>query len=222
MSFEITVESGKSRLLKTAGKVCDRDIVVTATGGSDDLVKQLIDKSITSFDGSEIETIGTYAFAGCNKLTDLDFPNCTSVEMYAFSSATALVSVNLPKVQLINSNTFQLCSSLKTINIPEATTLYSNAIRDATALEKIDLPKVGRILSQVFLNCTMLTTVILRSNTPCTLGSTNSFNGTPFANGTGYIYVPASLIDSYKTATNWSTFANQFRAIEDYPEITGG
>lgn len=25
-----------------------------------------------------------------------------------------------------------------------------------------------------------------------------------------------------KVATNWSTFAEQFRAIEDYPEITGG
>ena len=40
--------------------------------------------------------------------------------------------------------------------------------------------------------------------------------------GTGYVYVPASLIETYKTATNWSAFANQFRAIEDYPEICGG
>jgi hypothetical protein len=34
--------------------------------------------------------------------------------------------------------------------------------------------------------------------------------------GTGYIYVPADLVDSYKAATNWSTFAAQFRALEDY------
>lgn len=37
----------------------------------------------------------------------------------------------------------------------------------------------------------------------------------------GYIYVPAALIDEYKTATNWATFADQFRAIEDYPDICG-
>lgn len=33
MSFNIEVESGKSVRLPTAGKYCDRDIVVTATGG---------------------------------------------------------------------------------------------------------------------------------------------------------------------------------------------
>lgn len=33
MSFDITVEGGKSVKLKTAGKYCDRDIVVTSTGG---------------------------------------------------------------------------------------------------------------------------------------------------------------------------------------------
>lgn len=33
MSYNITVEGGSSVRLKTAGKYCDRDIVVTATGG---------------------------------------------------------------------------------------------------------------------------------------------------------------------------------------------
>ena len=50
----------------------------------------------------------------------------------------------------------------------------------------------------------------------CSLDSTNAFTGTPIASGTGYIYVPAVLIDSYKAATNWSTYAAQFRALEDY------
>lgn len=45
---------------------------------------------------------------------------------------------------------------------------------------------------------------------------------TPMKSGTGYIYVPAALVDSYKAATNWSTYADQIRAIEDYPDITGG
>ena len=38
----------------------------------------------------------------------------------------------------------------------------------------------------------------------------------PIASGAGYIYVPAALVDSYKVATNWSTYAAQFRALEDY------
>ena len=34
--------------------------------------------------------------------------------------------------------------------------------------------------------------------------------------GECYLYVPSSLIETYKTATNWSTYANRIRAIEDY------
>ena len=50
--------------------------------------------------------------------------------------------------------------------------------------------------------------------------STNPFGGsTPLAKGTGYIYVPRALLNDYKTAENWSTYAAQIRAIEDYPEL---
>jgi hypothetical protein len=61
-----------------------------------------------------------------------------------------------------------------------------------------------------------LTTVILRSESLCTLENVSAFNGTPIASGTGCIYVPAALVNSYKTATNWSSFASKFRALEDY------
>lgn len=37
MSHNITVESGTSVRLPTSGKYCDRDIVVTATGGTENL-----------------------------------------------------------------------------------------------------------------------------------------------------------------------------------------
>lgn len=31
-----------------------------------------------------------------------------------------------------------------------------------------------------------------------------------------------SEVDKYKNATNWVEMANYIRAIEDYPDITGG
>ena len=37
----------------------------------------------------------------------------------------------------------------------------------------------------------------------------------------GYIYVPKALLEDYKVATNWSVYADKFRAIEDYPDICG-
>jgi hypothetical protein len=65
--------------------------------------------------------------------------------------------------------------------------------------------------------CSKFTTLILRNTTQIvTLNKTNAFADTPIASGTGYIYVPSALVDSYKAATNWSSYANQFRALEDY------
>ena len=67
-----------------------------------------------------------------------------------------------------------------------------------------------------FRNCWALQTLILRSGQMCTAKtyvlSTND-SAKPVS---PYIYVPAALVDSYKAALNWSDYANQFRALEDY------
>ena len=55
----------------------------------------------------------------------------------------------------------------------------------------------------------------------CTLGGDGLYY-TKIHSGQGYVYVPAALVDSYKAAANWQNYADQIRAIEDYPEITGG
>ena len=89
-------------------------------------------------------------------------------------------------------------------------------------LTTADFPVAESIGNTAFNNCSALTTLILRSGTMATLSNTNAFNGTPIKSGTGYIYVPAALVDTYKAATNWTAYANQIRAIEDYPDICGG
>lgn len=61
--------------------------------------------------------------------------------------------------------------------------------------------------------------VVVRAETPPTLS--NVFSGTSFDATTAF-YVPKASLDAYKSATNWSTYADNFKAIEDYPEITGG
>jgi hypothetical protein len=48
----------------------------------------------------------------------------------------------------------------------------------------------------------------------CTLNNSNAFTSTPYAgysasfSGTPYIYVPTSLVDAYKSATNWTYFSS--------------
>ena len=107
-------------------------------------------------------------------------------------------------------------------NIGTAAFAYGNLITASFSA----LTNIG---NSVFNSCYSLTTLILRNTAQvCTLSSTNVFNSCYHYHGTvnsnynpnglkdGYIYVPASLINSYKVATNWSTLATQFRALEDY------
>ena len=80
----------------------------------------------------------------------------------------------------------------------------------------LDFPQLQTIKNTAFANCTKLKAFILRGSTVCTISNNTGFYGTPINGTSGYIYVPSALIDSYKTATNWSTHASQFRALEDY------
>ena len=103
-----------------------------------------------------------------------------------------------------------------------ATSIGKYAFQYCSALTAANFPAVTSIGSAAFYSCSALTALILRSGTMATLGGKSAFTSTPIKSGTGYIYVPAALVDSYKAPSNWSTYANQIRAIEDYPEITGG
>ena len=120
----------------------------------------------------------------------------TSVGEYAFYGCTGLTSVELPAVDTIGKYGFYGCS----------------------ALAKADFAVVTSVGEYAFNTCSLLDTLIIRSEAVCALLSVNAFTNTKISRGTGYVYVPSALIDSYKTATNWKVYANQFRAIEDYPE----
>ncbi len=90
------------------------------------------------------------------------------------------------------------------------------AFYGCTALTMVDVPNVTSIAANSFEGCSALTALILRSATVCTMANTNALTNSAIASGTGYIYVPRNLVDSYKSQTNFSTYAEQIRAIEDY------
>ena len=94
--------------------------------------------------------------------------------------------------------------------------LYASAFRSCIGIQKVDLAAVQGIGTECFIWAYPLTQLIIRTSTVCVLSNSNAFKDTAIASGTGYIYVPSALIDSYKTATNWSVYADQFRALEDY------
>ena len=87
-----------------------------------------------------------------------------------------------------------------------------------TSLEAVESPAVNTIWEQVFSGCTALKTVVLRLNRVCALKQADAFDNTPIANGTGFVYVPDNLVEQYKTADNWSTYASQIKPISELEE----
>lgn len=121
----------------------------------------------------------------------------------------------------IGTYAFQKCQYMTTADFRAATSIGTYAFSSCQKLATADFWAATSINGYAFQYCSALKTLILRSETRCTLGA-SVFTNTPIASGTGYIYVPRALVDSYKAASGWSTYANQFRAIEDYPDICGG
>jgi hypothetical protein len=109
-----------------------------------------------------------------------------------------------------------LNGSITEIADNRVTSVGDSAFRGCSALIRADFPSVTGIYNTAFYDCSVLATLILRSETMCTLYYTGSFDGSPIAAGTGYIYVPSALYDSYLADSKWSTHANQFRKLEDY------
>lgn len=158
-----------------------------------------------------------------NTMTVLDNNLVTSLRTRACQGATNLITVNLPLVTSLGSYAFYSCSGLETATLPKLTSVSTQAFYGCSKLKHADCGNLANISAQTFNACSALTELILRkTGSICTLSNVNAVNNTPIGKGTGYVYVPSSLVDSYKSATNWSGFADQFRAIEDYPEITGG
>ncbi len=174
-------------------------------------------KSLVSVNFPVATSIGESAFRQCTSLTSINIPAVTSIGIEAFVACASLTSVNFPAATSISSMMFNNCASLTSVNFPAATSVAYQALSFCPKLVSVDLPVATSIDSGAFYTSRSLTSLILRNTEQvCTLSSTNVFNETPIKSGTGYIYVPAALVDSYKTATNWTTYADQFRALESY------
>lgn len=155
-------------------------------------------------------------------LTEYSSESVTAIPNYGFYGMAKLEKLNLPNATSIGGNGLMNCTALRSVNLPKVTSLANYALQGCRSIAALDLPSLSVIQGAVFTNMTALVALVLRNNMVCSLGNQNSFNGTQIFSGTGYIYVPSALVANYKVARNWSTYAEQIRAIEDYPEITGG
>lgn len=113
----------------------------------------------------------------------------------------------------------QDCAALKKVVFGEVTRVGTSTFCDCTALEVADFHQAVAITSGAFSGCKALKALILRSTTQCTLSSATGLGSTGISAGTGYIYVPSALVDTYKADSKFGTYAARIRAIEEWPEV---
>lgn len=183
--------------------------------GDDAVIDSLIDRSITELKDNTITTVGSAAFNDCKALIEVDLPNAIKAGA-CFQNCTALTSIRLHKLTEFTGYVIDNCPNLANLYVPNLTKIgYNQICQRGSALTMLDLPNVAVIDALALSGCRGITRLLLRkSDAICTLNNTNGIGG--ITNRGGYIYVPSALIDSYKSATNWSTYADYFRALEDY------
>jgi hypothetical protein len=162
-------------------------------GGVDNtMLDSIIQRTTTHVESQTATSVGANVFSGYGLLQSADFPMAQFVSQYAFKHDTNLNFVNLPKVKTLEMECFYNC----------------------VKLPNIDLPNVTSIARGVF-SSAGLKTLIIRTPQVCSLANVTGISGTPIAKGEGFIYVPDELVDDYKSATNWSTYAEQIKGISE-------
>ena len=210
----VTVSDGGYERGYAAGYDEGRDAEQRSTAGIFDETSTLVSNSFVSY-------LRKFALAFNATVESILFENVQSTGEHAFYQCYQLKNVHLPNLTTPGTYVFRDCTSLETLILPKVATLTYGICQAAKNLVRVDTSSVIRVDNAAFLDCAAMTALILRNSRVAVLAATRAFTGTPIANGTGYVYVPAALVEQYKSAANWSTYAAQIRAIEDYPEICG-
>ena len=169
--------------------------------------------------GDSVTSIGNEVFRNCSNLRSVTIPDSvTTIGKYAFSNCSSLTSVTIPdSVTTIGMDAFSGCSSLTSVTIPDSvTTIGDDAFFNCSNLTSVTIPdSVTTIGDDAFGWCKSLTSVYCSATTPPSLGD-NAFQyyiGGRYLNISCDIYVPTESVEAYKSATNWSEYAD---AIEGY------
>ncbi len=171
---------------------------------------------------NDIKSVYSGAFGYCTSLKSINLPDSIEkIDNQVFRNCEQLVNIHLPNSLkgTLEYDCFYRCVKLNEITIPIGVTKLAWAcFETCTSLAKVTLQQnIVSIERSCFNSCSKLATLLINNVTQVpTLEAISAFNNTPISKGTGYIYVPDDMVDSFKSATNWSSFADQIKPISEY------
>lgn len=162
-----------------------------------------------------ITEVEQYAFYNCqsNNLTKLP-SNLKTIGNYAFYQNSGIDPLRIteipPLVTSIGTYAFQ-SNSFESIKIHDACTSISAYAFRYNGLKTVEIGKgLKNMFAYTFANNTQLTTFTIHATTPPTILGTTFQNSNKLAE----IRVPASALETYKSASNWSAYADIMVGIE--------
>ena len=175
--------------------------------------------SCTSLSYAQIQNcthIDNSAFEGCKLrgMSSLYLPKCTYIGAYVFEIYPDFENVNLPVCSSIGAYAFCAACGSGTLNIPKCEYLATSCFYKA-GFKEVNLPVCSYIGGGTFASCSSLSSVTIGYSSVCKLNYRNAFASTPISSGTGSIYVPASLVSAYKTASEWSYYSSRIFPIQE-------
>ena len=166
-----------------------------------------------------VNSIAAFAFFGCDAMTFISIPwGVTFIGDRAFEGCTAVTAIEVaPLNEVYSSEDGVLFNEARTIllkypagrqgdyTIPNSVTdIKTYAFDECSGLTAVTFGiNVTDIYEFAFMNCSALTSVTNYAGTPQTI-TANTFCGTNLSQCT--LYVPQTLINSYKSADIWKTF----------------
>ena len=175
----------------------------------DSFVTNNFGKNITLNFTDELKSIGHNAFAQCSGLNGIkNYDNITEIGVQAFNNCMNLLLDKLPSsLTTLGTTAFYNCSKITINSTPQGLKIIpSQAFQNCKAITEMAFEgDITYIYTYAFSGATKLTKLSFPNNTSVPgLVDINAFQKCPLET----IEVPSSLVDSWKSATNWSNYAD--------------
>ena len=203
MSVEIKVPTIDGLTLKTKDTYVDKDIVVSVGiphydgSANEDVTPNedaILMRTLVKYRNDRITMLGAGSFMQFPTLKELILPNVTSMNGSCFTGGISFNKLEMPKLETIGIKGFDYVSFPK-LKAPLKTIANYGLMGNAT-LEKL---------------------IITQDEVVCKLGGASVFQASTIVTSEtmGFVYVPDTLVEEYKVATNWSAIAHKIKPISE-------
>lgn len=167
-----------------------------------------IEGNTSFFINSEIQNLKNYVFAGFSNLYAISCQNCLTIGANAFSDCTNLRYISFPECRYIDESAFTRVGALSSVYFQKCSEIGSGAFSRAANIQIASFPSCEKINNYAFYHAAAKLSLYLMGSSVATLAGSYAFEWTSFN-----VYVPSSLVNTYKAATNWATYAARIVGI---------